>query len=60
MLGAAAVAPLFAGDLLHLGGRPGRLDTLGVVPDVHEAVQLQRIVRLHSRHVWNYMETNIP
>ncbi len=51
VLGAAAVAPLPPRDLLDLRQRPRRLDALRVVPHVDEPVHVQRVVRLHPRHV---------
>jgi len=42
VLAAAAVLPLAAGDLVELRRLPGRVDALGVVPDEHEPVALER------------------
>ena len=51
VLGPSEVGPLAGRDLLYDGRRPRRLVTLGVVPDVDEAILLQGVVGLYPGHV---------
>ena len=46
-------APLARSDLFYLWWEPRGFDLLGVVPDINEAIQLQRLIGVHFRYVWN-------